>query len=81
MKFCNVAVPKIRFIMNGSCKYSQNKCMEYFRYLSPVLIGSISIFILLKDDFGIDVYLQEFIVLYISSLTFRMKTTIYRELF
>ena len=44
-------------------------------------MGSISIFILLKDDFGIDVYLQEFIVLYISSLTFRMKTTIYRELF
>ena len=33
--------------------------MEYFRYFFSALMGSISIsiFILLKDDFGIDVYL------------------------
>ena len=31
--------------------------MKYFRNFSPVLMGSISIFNLLKDDFGIDVYL------------------------
>ena len=32
--------------------------MEYLRYFSPVLMGSVSIFILLKDDFRIDAYLQ-----------------------
>ena len=26
--------------------------MEYFQHFFPVLMGSISIFILLKDDFG-----------------------------
>ena len=31
--------------------------MEYFRYFFPVLMSGIRILILLKDEFGIDVYL------------------------
>ena len=40
--------------MAGRPKYKQNVWKIYF---FPVLMGNISIFVLLKDDFGIDVYL------------------------
>ena len=54
MKFDDLTVRKIRFIMAGSRKYRQN-VWHFLRYIFPVLMGSISIFVLLKDDFGIDV--------------------------
>ena len=55
MKFSNLTLQKIRFIMAGSRNYRQNvwNILETF----PQIDDSINIFVLLKDGFGIDVNL------------------------
>ena len=53
MKFRNLTVWKVRFIMADSRKYRQTSWNVL--YFFPIFMGSISVFIKLKGDFGIDV--------------------------